>query len=162
MGATTRDDVKARPGEEVWETTTEATSWFRVTDDRGRERSMSVGGKVGARLRITTVDREINQDLAMYGHDAFTSGLLRRVDDTTANSPNTMTDQELTLGFSKAGRAFQAFVDKLTELNVRRMRGMSTDVDATVAQVSYLDQVIKEKFRIEGDTPSYREYKQLT
>ncbi len=161
MGATTREDVKAREGEEVWETTTEATSWFKVTDDRGRERSVSVGGKVGARLRITTIDREINQDLAMYGNDAFSNGLLRRVDDTTTNSVDALTDRELSIGFSKNGRAFQAFVDKLNELNVRRMRAMADEIDGSVAQVAYLDKVIREKYRIEGDTPSYREYKQL-
>jgi hypothetical protein len=152
-------DLKAREGEEIWETTTETTSWFRATDDRGRERSVSVGGKVGARLRISTIDREINQDLAMHGGDPFSNGLLRRVDDTSANNADTLTNQQLMVGFSKNGRAFQAFVEKLTELNVRRMRTLANEIDATVAQVAHLDQVIKDKFRIEGDTPSYREYK---
>ncbi len=161
MGATTREDVKARDGEEIWETTTESTSWFKVTDDRGRERSISVGGKLGARLRISSIDREINQDLVMHGNDPFTNGMLRRLDDTSANSPDTFTDRELAVGFSKNGKAFQAFVDKLNELNVRRMKGMAGSFDATVAQVEYLDRVIKDKFRVEGDTPSYREYKQI-
>lgn len=161
MAATsTTRNLKAREGEEIWETTTEGTVWVVTTDDRGREREVSVGGKVGARLRISAVDREINQDRALHG-DAFTSGLLRRVDDATQNPPDALNDQELMVGFTKSGRAFQAFVDKLNELNVRRMRGMALDVDATVAQVRHLDEVIRDKYRKDGDTPSYREYKSL-
>ncbi len=153
----TSREPKARPGEEIWETTTDGVVWVNLTDERGRERQTSVGGKAGSRLRIMTVDREICQDRAVYG-DPFTNGMLRRIDDVTANVPDALSTDQLLLGFSKSGRAFHSFVAGLNEMNTRRMRSMADSVDATVAQISHLDEVIKMKYRQEGDTPSYRAY----
>ena len=152
---------RTREGEEIWETTTAGRVWVLVTDERGRETARSAGGKVGSRLRITTLDREIAEDRVQEGDSAFTNGLLVRVD--TAAPPvtgptNAMTTDALVVGFSKHGNAFKTFVEALNEINLRRMRDMADVVDATTSQVALLDRCVK-TYRVEGDTPTYREMK---
>ncbi len=152
----------ARDGEEIWETTTEGRVWVAMVDDRGRDVVKSVGGKVGDKIRIKTTDRQIMQD--NVDDSPFTNGLLKRVDAAATpedNSPQAMTTEELMVGFTKNGKAFHAWVDGLNEMNVRRMRGMAEEVDATASQISHLDAVIKTKYRIEGDTETYRTLKQF-
>ena len=160
MTATTRAP-RAREGEEIWETTTPGHVWVRKTDDRGRAKLERVGGKEGARLRIKTVDREIAQEEGGE-QNAFESGLLKRVDSRAADEPETqasqaLTTEELVIGFSKSGNAFQAYVNKLSEINVRRMYDMAEAVDATASQSAYLKQYIKDNYRVGGDTPTYKE-----
>ncbi len=164
MAASPKDKpVYARPGEEVWETTTDGTVWYTTTDERGRVIERSVGDKAGTRLRIKTTDRLVNMDAVGYGRKGiFENGLLVRVDagaEPDEVSPDAMSRADLLIGFSKSGNAFRAFVDKLTELNVRRMREMAEEVDASASQMAYLRQVITEKFVVQGDTPTYRELK---
>ncbi len=165
MAASTADrPVKAREGEEVWETTTAGRTFYSTTDNFGRVRESSVGGKVGAKLRIKTTDREYVQESCQNPDvDPFVNGMLVRVDEATKpedNSPEAMRVETLLVGFTKNGNAFRAFVDGLNELNTRRMRDMAEASDATVAQVAYLEEVIKARYRKEGDTPSYRQMKQ--
>lgn len=154
---------RAREGQEIWETTTEGTVWVSVVDERNRERAVSVGGKVGSRLRLTALDREIVQDAILNsGSDPFTNGLLRRVDADQNLDPATSTDQafsteQLLVLFSKSGNAFQAAVRRLNEVNVRRMADMAEGVDASASQIAFLEALIEEKFRIHGSTPTYDE-----
>lgn len=160
MTATTRAP-RVREGEEIWETTTAGHVWVNKTDDRGRSKTERVGGKEGARLRIKTVDREIAQEEGGE-RNAFDSGLLKRVDARAAEEPETqsaqaLTTEELVVGFSKSGNAFQAYVNALSEINVRRMDDMAEAVDASASQINYLKRHIKEKYRVGGDTPTYKE-----
>lgn len=160
-----RETLRARPGEEIWETTTDGRVWVSQTDERGHTRETSVGGKAGSRLRISTIDREICQDRVM-GPDPFTNGMLRRVDADQATDPRTASDdvlstEDLMVGFSKSGNAFRSYVDRLSEFNVRRMHEMAEMVDASQSQVTYLRTVITDRFRQEGDTPTYREMRQV-
>lgn len=155
--------LRARPGEEIWETVTEGRVWVVTTDHRGHERRTSVGGKAGARLRITTVDREINQDRIMEDtSDPFRNGMLRRVDadqntDERTASDQALTTEQLVTVFAKSGMAFQSAVKKLNERNVRRLREMCEAVDASTSQVAFLDKHISENFRQHGSMPSYDE-----
>jgi hypothetical protein len=154
--------LKAREGEEIWETTTDGRVWLTMVDDRGRDVVKSVGGKVGDRIRIKTTDREIMQDNVEDG--PFSNGMLKRVDSQAKpedNSPQALTTDELMVGFTKSGKAFHSWVAALNEMNVRRMRDMAEAVDATASQIAHLDTVIKEKFRVEGDTETYRTLKTL-
>jgi predicted type IV restriction endonuclease len=155
--------LRARSGEEIWETTTAGRVWVTTTDHRGHERDVSVGGKIGARLRITTVDREINQDRVLEElSDPFRNGLLRRLDADQNVEERTTTDQALTTDdlvtvFAKHGSAFQAAVRNLNERNVRRLREMAEAVDATTSQVTFLDQHLEAKYRRHGAMPSYKD-----
>ncbi len=155
---------RAGEGMEIWETTTAGRVWVTVTE-RGKERETSVGGKVGAKLRISEDDRQVNQDRCYEpSGDPFINGLLRRVDAGATpddNSEHALDERQLMVGFAKSGKAFHAYVDKLNELNTRRMRDLCERVDASQSQVAYLDKVIKERYRIEGDTETYRELKRL-
>lgn len=160
---TTAPRPRSRAGEEVWETTTEGTVWVVATSPNGRDRNISVGGRAGERLRISTMDREIAQDTASSEiSDPFRNGLLRRVDADAGADPATASEQvftteELLVGFAKSAGAFRAFVDPLNELNARRMLEMVEVADASVSQRTYLQGVVAEKFRIHGSTPTYDE-----
>lgn len=155
--------LRVREGEEIWETTTAGRVWVVTTDHRGHERRVSVGAKVGARLRITTVDREINQDRVMEDtSDPFRNGMLKRVDadqntDERTASDQALTTEELLTVFAKSGMAFQAAVRKLNERNVRRLRELCEAVDASTSQVAFLDKYVDENFRQQGSMPSYDE-----
>lgn len=155
--------LAAREGEEIWRTTTDGTVWVRVTDQRGTAREISVGGKAGAVLRIKSLDREVAQEAIFdIEADPFRNGLLKRADADQNEDEATATDQafgteELVKAFSKSGNAFQSFVNKLNEVNVRRMKDIAGSVDATQSQVAYLEQVTEEKYRKHGDTKTYRE-----
>jgi hypothetical protein len=155
--------VYTRPGEEVWETTTDGTVWYTITDERRVVHERSAGGKAGTRLRIKTTDRMVNMDAVGYGRKGvFENGLLVRIDSGVQdepNSPDALSRDDLLVGFAKNGNAFRSFVDKLSELNVRRMKDMAEEIDATASQIAYLKQTVTEKFVIQGDTPTYREIK---
>jgi hypothetical protein len=156
---------KARAGEEIWETLVPGRVWVAVTDDRGREKAISVGPKVGARLRIKSLDREVAQDAILNDDsDPFTNGLLRRVDADQQDEESTASEQVLTTEqlmdvFGRTGMAFQSAVKKLNELNVRRLREMAEALDAKASQIAFLDTFLEENFRAGGDTPTYRELK---
>lgn len=154
---------RARDGEEIWETTTPGKVWVTVTDDRGKEKSVRVGGAPGQRLRIKSLDREVNQD-AILGDDSdpFTNGLLKRVDADQQQDPMTASDQVLDTEqlmelFKKSGNAFQAAVKKLNELNFRRLHEMAEAADASASQIAFLREHLTATFRLEGDTPTWRE-----
>ncbi len=154
--------LAVREGEEIWETTTAGRVWVTLMDDRGRDRTISVGGKVGDRLRIKTIDRE--SAMAMVEDSPFVNGMLLRIDGAAVpedKSEQALRTEELMVGFEHTGQDFVDFVAGLNEFNVRRMREMAEAVDATGSQVNHLDEVIKTKYRVEGDTESYRTFKQL-
>lgn len=162
----TQKQLRARPGEEIWETTTEGRVWVVQTDHRGHERRVNVGGKVGQRLRITAVDREINQDRILEEEsDPFRSGMLKRIDADQNTDERTASDQALSTDelipvFAKSGMAFQSAVKKLNERNVRRLREMAEAVDASTSQVTFLDKHIEANYRQHGAMPSYNEMMQ--
>lgn len=155
--------VRARAGEEVWETTTSGRVWVEVTNERGQPRAVSAGGRTGARLRITVEDRELVQErIINREQDPFVNGMLVRVDadqqaDPRTKSPDALNTEQLMKVFSKTGKTFNSMVDSFSEVTVRRMLEMAEDVDATNSQISYLRQVIDDRYHIGGDTPTYRE-----
>lgn len=154
---------RARDGEEIWETTTPGKVWVLVTDDRGKEKSVRVGGAPGQRLRIKSLDREINQDAILGDEsDPFTNGLLKRIDADQQQDPQTASDQvidtEALMDFFKSsGAAFQNKVRKLNELNFRRLYEMAEAADASASQIAFLREHLAATFRLEGDTPTWRE-----
>jgi len=164
--ATARRAPRAREGEEIWETTTDGLVWVPVVDSRGRQRDVSVGGKIGSRLRIATEDRELAEErLQDPTSSAFRNGMLVRIDTRAGDHADPDFDQgqeiateELVAAFAKSGNAFQAYVGKLNELNQRRMLEMADAVDASVAQATFLKQVV-DQYRpsTEGPQPSVLE-----
>lgn len=157
---TTKRAPQTREGEEVWETTTPGTVWVPVVDTRGREKEVKVGGKVGARLRLQTEDRILAEERLLNPENSpFRNGLLVRIDarrgdhaDPDLDQGQEISTEELMAAFAKSGNAFHAFVDKLNEINVRRMHEMSEAVDASVAQATYLAQRVA-AYRPQGEGP---------
>lgn len=83
---------------EIWETTTGGTVWVQVKDHRipGAWRSMKVGGRGSSRLRITTEEREFNQELIPFENahlDPFTNGTLVRTKGTRGE--NELSDEDI-------------------------------------------------------------------
>lgn len=143
---------------ETWETTTPGRVWVTTTSytRHGQPvmKDISVGpNKVGAKLKISTADREMNQErVADPANDPFTNGLLVRLDADQNLTPATVSvdavpTKNLLELFKKNGNAFHAAVDKLGEIPVRRLRELADQVDASAKQVEYLDEVITTKFR---------------
>lgn len=163
MVTTTDKRPRAREGEEIWATTTAGTIYYVTTDSRGHEKQRKVGGKEGSRMRITTVDRELNQDaIDKTESDPWSNGLLKRLDQDQNDHEATQSTQafeteELMAFFAKTGNAFQSQVRRLDERNVRRMRGMAEDVDASASQIQFLTDHIEEHYKIQGSMPSYDE-----
>jgi hypothetical protein len=163
---TARRAPRAREGEEIWETTTEGLVWVPIVDTRGREKEVKVGGRVGSRLRIATEDRELAEErLTDPKSSAFRNGMLVRIDTRKGDHADPDFDQgqeiatsELVAAFAKNGNAFQGYVNKLNELNQRRMLEMGEAVDASVAQMSYLREVVDQYRPVtEGVQPSVLE-----
>lgn len=180
--------VTAREGEEVWETTTDATIWLTTTFHRGnvqQEKATQFGGAKGSRVRIKTMDRLTAQE--MSEDSAFDNGLLRRLDVPRTSSltsppapdsdepnapearaedggPQALTDEELTEIFGTNLNTFKARVNRMNELNVRRMKALITPnesgeraVDPRATEIAYLDAIIEEKYKAGGDTPTNAE-----
>jgi len=156
----------ARDGEEIWETTTDGLVWVPTVDSRGRERNVKIGGKAGARLRINTLDRELAEErLSEPSASVFRNGMLVRVDSRKGDHADPELDlgqeistEDLMAAFAKSGNAFQSYVNRLNELNQRRMLEMAPAVNASVAQVEYLTGLM-EQYRpsTEGTQPSVAE-----
>lgn len=153
-----------REGEEIWEITVPGAVWVEVTNDRGKAVPLKVGGRPGARLRISSEDRQLAQErIVDRQFDPFVNGMLTRVDadqqlDEDTRSDDALTTEDLMKLFAKNGRAFQAAVDKLGEVTVRRMYEMAEDVDATTSQTNYLKEQIETRWPVGGDSEWHRKF----
>lgn len=149
-----------REGEEIWEMTVPGRVHVEITNHRGRPQDLTVRG-VGQRLRLSTTDREIAQErIRDTEHDPFANGMLRRIDSgerLEQKSKDELSDEDLQEVFSITGDEFEAIVSNLSELNIRRMKGMAEAVDATSSQTAFLNKIIEERFPIGGTTPTYEE-----
>lgn len=163
MGATVSQGqrIRAREGEEIWESTVAGQVWVETTDDRGRSKSIPVRGY--GRLRISPLDRELCQEQVVDpANDPFINGMLIRLDADQGEDPKTASEFALTTEqvaeiFALTGEGFKDRVDALNEVTIRRMIEMADAVDATTGQVSYLKETVETRFAIGGDTPTYRE-----
>lgn len=149
---------------EIWELTVPGTVWVSIVNERGRERAVQVGGRGGKRLRISPLDRELTQErIVDPENDPFLNGALVRVD--TRDPGRERSDQELTTEalveiFGLETPMFIKRINALSEVNVRRMKVMCEDVDATQSQALALKNLIDERYPItSGDTEVYRELK---
>jgi hypothetical protein len=143
---------------ETWEVTTAGRVWLQTTTftrhGQPNLKDVSLGpNKVGAKLKISVADREMNQEkVANEANDPFRNGLLVRVDASQQANPETastdaVATKDLLAIFSKNGNAFQSAVKQLGEVPVRRMRELANQVDATAKQVEFLDALIEERYR---------------
>jgi hypothetical protein len=111
---------------EIWEATSGVTAWVMVTDQRGRDVHKPVGGPgMPNRIRISTADREYNQETSPDG-SVFDIGVLRRVDGEHAQdfTQPGKTDAQL-LGYLQNAENLEDLLMEESELNVRRLYSLA-------------------------------------
>ena len=143
---------------EIWESTIPGRVSLTVENAQGRQQTVSVVGK-GKRLRITQLDRELAEEVIRnHEHNPFRNGMLVRVDGKGHDpSADELSDDDLKAIFELDQSDFQATVDQLGQVNVRRLKAMVTEVDASKSEIEYLDEIIQQKWPIGGSMPSYDE-----
>lgn len=144
---------------EIWELTIPGRVIVAVHLSGGVVRHQSRQG-VGQRLRLTAYDRKVAQEqIRVPENDPFTNGMLVRVDQgrTGARSHNELDDPALGETFALDDEDFETTIDSLSEVNLRRLKGMARTSKARQTQVEAVDAMITAKWPIGGDTPSNRE-----
>jgi hypothetical protein len=148
---------------EIWESTIPGRVTLEIADAKGRTQTLTTLGK-GQRIRITTDDREIVEEgIVEAEHNPFKNGMLFRV-DTGAHERSTeeISDAELAAIFDLGQDDFRSTVTALGQVNVRRLKNMVADVDASKSEIEFLDQLIEERWPLGGSMPSYDEMQPQT
>ncbi len=149
---------------ETWEITTEGRVWLTVTaftrHGQPQDKDVSLGPKkIGQKLKISVADRERNQEnVTDPKFDPFVNGLLVRVDGDqqavkATQSTDALSTADLMSLYELRGDEFQAAVEALGQVPIRRLREMAEAVDATASQIRILDDVIQERYRKAASQP---------
>ncbi len=152
---------------ETWEITTDGTVWVDKMDPReGRYVKQRVGGRQGGsrRLHITRDDRRFNQEQVveeMKHSDPFTNGALVLVSAERAEDIDTtyhLTNEDLgRLLEIKDAALFQSEVSDIkSELILRRLKELG-ETQATVAQLEFVTELIRERYKVGGTQRTVRE-----
>lgn len=153
--------IVTRPHEEHWECQVRGRVFVEITNHRGAPQVVSAKG-VGQIIRITAEDRERNQERIVDPQgDPFINGMLRRVDknageDEATTSPNALSEADLESVFQMEQDDFEDYVKSLNEVAIRRLKEKAP-IHASMMQGAFLDELIEERFKIGGTTPSYEE-----
>ena len=144
---------------EIWESTIPGRVTLQVTNEKGRPLTITTRGK-GQRLRIAPEDREIAEEsVRQVEHNPFRNGMLVRVDKSASHSPSAdeLTDPELQAIFELEPADFRATVSELGEVNIRRLKAMTVEADASKSEMEFIDELIAERYPIGGSMPTYDE-----
>lgn len=135
--------VRARADEEVWLNTGQGKVHVRVTDPRRPKATKVVTVRGGARLRLSTEEREYNTaEFFDVAKDPFRNGILRRLDIPSEQKPldpdyredQALLDEDILALLVKNGNAFQAAVKALDARNCDRLRELVNDEDSPASQ----------------------------
>lgn len=160
----------AQPDEkliEIWEATTDGTTWVWTYDRRDdRYQKQRVGGRQGSshRLHISRDDRRFNQEQVvdeMKGHDPFTNGALRlvstdRAEDIDATYHLTTEDLQTMLEVRDQALFEETVTEIKSELLLRRLKDVA-EAHATVAQLEFISGLISQRYRVGGTQKTVRE-----
>lgn len=144
---------------EIWEMTLPGRVTMTVTNSRGRPQEISAMGK-GQRLRMTTEDRQIAEEgIRSLDNNPFRNGMLVRIDDAKDHvpAPDELSDEELAGIFQLDQDDFQNTVTALGEVNIRRLKSMFAEVDASKSEIDFVNNLIEERYAIGGSMPTYDE-----
>lgn len=137
---------------EVWEAVSQSTVWVITVDGRGRDQSRPVGGPGNPpRIRITTRDRQYNEDLNPEGNPfSGAAGWLRRVDGAHKgdSSQPGKTDAQL-LGLLQNSDRLEEILMAESELNVRRLRALARGEGAErikMAEAQIIESVVEARW----------------
>lgn len=150
--------VKARtPDEEVWAIQVPGSVSLRVTQNNrfGQpvEANLVMGpNRSGQQFRIQTIDREENQARCMTKSlDPFLNGMLVRIDadqqldENTASSDALSTEQLLDI-YDMKMTDFKVRVEALGELPMRRLAEVGESMDCSHLQITFVRELIAERF----------------
>lgn len=165
MKAQAYGTVAERENEEIWELMIDGRVSVEKTNHMGHPSTVSAKGK-GQRIRLSTRDRLLAQErIRDPKNDPFTNGMMVRIDSAAQEEPQSdqaLTDEDLVSVFLLADENdFKEVVTSMTEVNVRRLKDLASNAKATLTQVAFIDDLIREKWPIGGDTPTYREMMSL-
>lgn len=148
---------------EIWELTLPGRVTMTVTNSQGRPQEISAMGK-GQRLRTSAEDRQIAEEgIRNPDNNPFLNGMLVRIDtEGHQPAPNELSDADLGAIFELDQQDFQATVSALGEVNVRRLKAMFADVDASKSEIDFVNTLIEERFPIGGSMPTYDEMQPQT
>jgi len=144
---------------EIWELTIPGRVTLEVPNPRGRPQTITALGK-GQRLRISTYDREIVEEgVRVMDNNPFRNGMLVRVDKSAEHAPSNeeLSDADLQAIFELGQDDFRATVTELGEVNVRRLKAMVGEVDASKSEIEFIDELIADRWPLGGSMPSYDE-----
>jgi hypothetical protein len=163
MATMTNDD----PVIETWETLTDGTVWVWVKDARtGTMIKRRLGGKSGGTrsVNITADERRYNQEQVVEenkAEDPFTNGALKLKSTAHASDVDTtyhLTNDDLRELLAIRDQAtFEGEVEQITsELILRRLKDIA-ESDATIAQYTYVRDLVDKRYRSGGTQATVRE-----
>lgn len=149
-----------REGEEMWEMQLPGAVYVEYTNHLGKPADKSVSGK-GSILRIATIDRQLAEEkIVDHVANPFRNGTLVYQKGGAAQperAPDALTDDDLAELFVMRDDEFDAVLEELSQVNVRRMQALAKGQDASISQVAAIDGVISRKWPLGGAMPSYEE-----
>lgn len=156
-------------GVEIWEKVVASTIWIPTVGARGETKQRRLAGPAGRTFQIRTIDRELGMDISPK--NAFNNGKLKaqkgapvEVVKEQSDADNTFSEEDLGKILEKKGMPFWHAVEKLNEMNARRLKSLTEEgpgdpptpprYDATAAQIKKIEEVVA-SFRKEGPTSGY-------
>lgn len=151
-------DNEAEPKAEIWVCQIPGRVSLAVEDLRtGRIKTLSVRGK-GQVLRLTDQQRELAEEKILHAEvNPFRNGMLIRRQSDSERSDQELSDDDLVDLCALEDDEFEAIVGSLSEINVRRLKELAIQSDASYNKVGFLTEYIAETYPIGGDTPTYRD-----
>lgn len=151
----------AQEGEEVWAIQVAGSVSLRVTTNnrfgQAVEGMTRVGpNRKGHSFRIKTVDREENQARCYDPQfDPFLNGMLVRVDadqqqDPATASSDALTTEQLLDIYEITGVKFERKVKGLGEIPLRRLVEVGESMDASHKQITFVRDLIAERYTVGG------------
>lgn len=145
----------AGTAQEIWEATTEGTTYVNVRDPRnaGGWTKRRVGGRGSKRITITTEEREFNQDLVHYENrhlDPFTNGLLIQVapKDVERGENHRSDDELVTVLAIPDDDQFEKAVTLVTsEVVVRRMLALA-EKRAPMMRYQFIRDLVTDRYSV--------------
>lgn len=150
---------------EIWESTLEGRVSVQILNSQNRPQTLSVKGS-GSRLRLTAEERLITEEGIRHPqNNPFRNGRLVQVggpkpEPIEGELPSTdqnLHDADLLGLFDLKDVEFEDAVKALSEVNVRRIKGMVKQADASKSQLDFLDDYIEQTWPIGADTASNAE-----
>jgi len=150
---------------EVWAVQTPGLIYLRTTvpNRMGQlvDAEISIGpNRQGGQFKISTIDREENQArCADPAADVFRNGMLARLDadqqaDPQTASVNAITAEDILDIFDLDQAGFEARVQELSEVPLRRMVDLGQAMDVSHRRLEYLTELIATRYSVAKSQPS--------